>query len=226
MNCLSCDVEIIPEVTWKNVFILDRPNLLCKDCESSLEKISGNRCKRCSRPSKGNVCSDCQWWEKQMDRDSLDFNYSTFKYNTRMQEMIAKWKYRGDYYLGEAFRFSFLASFYERFSFLKKEAIVVPIPLSEERQLERCFNQAEMLAGFLPIKMKNALSRVHGEKQSKKSRRERICTENPFFLTQTLNKPVILVDDIYTTGTTLRHAAQLLKDSGTPSVYSMTLVRG
>src|SRR5690606_12881635 len=98
--------------------------------------------------------------------------------------------------------------------------------LSKERLMERGFKQAKMLADFLPIEMVEPLSRVHGEKQSKKTRQERMIAENPFFIKETINKKVILVDDIYTTGTTLRHAATLLKEHGCPEVYSLTLIRG
>ncbi|WP_339213858.1 phosphoribosyltransferase family protein [Ornithinibacillus sp. FSL M8-0202] len=142
-----------------------------------------------------------------------------------MQDIIAKWKYRGDYELGTVFEESYTTYFQKAFASIKN-AVIIPIPLSMERLQERCFNQAEMLASFLSLKKMNILSRTHGEKQSKKSRNERIYSENPFILQEKLNNPVILVDDIYTTGTTLRHAAKLLKDAGCPEVYSYTLIRG
>ncbi len=143
-----------------------------------------------------------------------------------MQDVIAKWKYRGDYILGTAFKQDFIRSFSKRFSFLKKEALLVPIPLSKERMHERGFNQAKVLAEFLPRPCEDILTRVDSEKQSKKSREERIYTANPFNLTKIVNKPVILVDDIYTTGTTLRHAGTILKAHGCPEVYALTLIRG
>jgi len=166
------------------------------------------------------------WWEEKEKNESLQFNYSIFTYNPFMKEVIAKWKYRGDYYLGYIFENYLMEAFKENFSFLKKNGFVVPIPLSEERLLERGFNQAKMIADFLPIETKEILTRLHGEKQSKKSRMERIISKNPFFITESINKPVLLVDDIYTTGTTLRHAARLLKKHGCPNVYALTLVRG
>ncbi|WP_156288302.1 ComF family protein [Oceanobacillus salinisoli] len=226
MDCAWCQSEIIPQSSWSNLFLLDKPALLCPDCEGELEWIHGNRCIRCSRTTPDTQCSDCLWWEKQGGRDSIQFNFSVFTYNSIMQAIITKWKYRGDYYLGNVFKEYFITAFYEKFAFLKKDAIVVPIPLSEERLMERCFNQAKMLAEFLPLDSKEVISRKDGEKQSKKTRKERIFSENPFFITEPINKSVILVDDIYTTGTTLRHTAKLLEEHGCPNVYTMTLVRG
>ncbi|MEC5422864.1 ComF family protein [Virgibacillus sp. C22-A2] len=226
MHCLWCNDPIIVEISWANLVMPPKPKSLCKQCEAELEMIKGKRCEHCSRHSDAPVCSDCIWWNENTSRDTIIFNHSVFVYNTFMQDMMAKWKYRGDYHLCHVFKNQFIQSFKETFSFLKKEAVIVPIPLSEERILERGFNQARVLADFLPLENKDILRRIHGEKQSKKTRNERIHTKNPFILNESINKTTILVDDIYTTGTTLRHAATLLKDQGSPEVYTYTLVRG
>lgn len=225
MHCVWCNQLIIRNTSWGNLFYPEKTSVLCNLCTSQLEVIEGKRCKRCSRKSDEPICRDCLWWQNEK-KESLDFNFSIYRYNERMQEMIAKWKYRGDYVIGEAFKTEFQRNFHNVFSNIKKEMVAIPIPLSKERIQERAFNQAEMLARFLTIDVRLILQRSHGEKQSKKSRRERIRTENPFFITETLNKSVVLVDDIYTTGATLRHAASLLKNNGVPNVYSFTLIRG
>ncbi|WLV23986.1 ComF family protein [Aciduricibacillus chroicocephali] len=154
----------------------------------------------------------------------MDGNQSVYTYNSHMKEMIYQWKYRGDYEVG----FSFMQDINDAFRKLgtEKKTIVVPIPLSEERLAERGFNQALQLASFIPKKSALLLRRVHGEKQSKKTRRERITAENPFIIEEKVEKPVILVDDIYTTGATLHKAAAVLKRAGCPRVESLTLVRG
>jgi len=158
--------------------------------------------------------------------DRLNKNFSIYSYNEYMKEVIAKWKYRGDYVLGEMFKELFVQRFHQHFSTIRKNAVIMSIPLSKERLFERGFNQAFMLATFLTAKVNESLQRVHNEKQSKKSRRERLKTTNPFNLTKPINKPVILVDDIYTTGQTIRHAASVLKRNGCPQVYAYTLIRG
>ncbi|GAA0589753.1 comF operon protein ComFC [Virgibacillus siamensis] len=224
MDCLWCDNEIIPEINWTTLFMLPEPEKLCQSCRGKLIELDGKRCEKCSRLSSKSICDDCRWWKEH--KDPLMFNYSIFQYNERMQEMVARWKYRGDYCLGEAFRKQFRNGFRQSFSFLTKQAVAVPIPLSHERLMERGFNQAELLSRFLPVPTRNALSRVHGEKQSKKTRYERITAINPFRLSMAVDKPVVLVDDIYTTGTTLRHAASILKDGGSTEIYALTLIRG
>ncbi|WP_339227320.1 ComF family protein [Oceanobacillus sp. FSL K6-2867] len=226
MYCLACQDEIIIQITWANLFQLSQPTAICEECAAGLKLLEGGRCKKCSRTTEEVICSDCLFWERQAEMNTIEFNYSVFVYNEKIQDIVAKWKYRGDYALGEVFRDYVSRAFRKRFSFLNKESLAVPIPLSTERAMERGFNQAYQLADFLPIASSNVLSRKHGEKQSKKSRMERIATENPFFIRKSINKAVVLVDDIYTTGTTLRHAAQLLKQHGCPNVYAFTLIRG
>jgi competence protein ComFC len=226
VNCLWCHEEVLVEVNWTTIILPTKVKRICNKCEKDLKELSGNRCRRCSREINTEICDDCIWWGNyHHGEDVIDFNYSVFPYTSHMQDVIAKWKYRGDYQLGHLFENQFVHHFHQKFKGIK-DIIAVPIPLSSERMQERCFNQAEMLCSFLRIQTVGMLTRVHGEKQSKKSRKERISSENPFYLVQKLNKPVILVDDIYTTGTTLRHAARLLKTAGCPNVYTYTLVRG
>ncbi|WP_052360647.1 ComF family protein [Oceanobacillus manasiensis] len=224
MYCLWCDQEIISSVNWGNLMLPPRSLTLCEECEGKLERITGSRCEKCSRKSAEQICSDCQWWSTQK-REVLAKNHSIYVYNAFMKEIIAKWKYRGDYVLKKVFEEAFLEAFRKEFG-KYKDTVLVPIPLSDARLAERGFNQAEALARQLPIQSKNLLTRTDSEKQSKKSRKQRIAGKNPFIMTETLNKPAILVDDIYTTGTTLRHAAELLRQNGCPKVSSYTLIRG
>ncbi|TXL65012.1 ComF family protein [Cerasibacillus terrae] len=225
--CLWCASEMITETTWSNLLSLSQPQKLCKTCKGKLQIITGNRCQKCSRESKSKICTDCKYWGKLLkNNDPLEKNYSIYSYNEFMKEVIAKWKYRGDYVLVEIFQTEFIRHFNTYIKNQMKEAIIIPIPLSKERLATRKFNQAQALTSFITQDKINILERVNSEKQAKKSRMERIQSENPFNLLEPINKPVILVDDIYTTGTTLRHVAQILKDNGCPSVYGYTLIRG
>lgn len=223
MNCLCCNERVIPEISWQNVFFFMTPAPVCPACKHMLYMLKGKRCTVCSREYEERVCPDCRKWETFYRKDDpLTYNYSIYAYNPKIREILARWKYRGDYQLGGMFKEPFRGSFRNRFP---SEAMIVPIPLSHERMMERAFNQAQMLASFLSTEIHPILARIHGEKQSKKTRKERLGTTNPFKLTKTIHKPVILVDDLYTTGITLRHAAVLLRDNGCPEVYAYTLIR-
>lgn len=215
------------EINWKNLIVLPKKEKLCMKCRKQLEIISGKRCSLCSRTSLKTVCSDCKKWKSHPVLSGIiEFNYSIYRYNGIMKELVSKWKYRSDYILGDTFKHLFLQTFNEIFLPVAPDCIIVPIPLSKERKLLRGFNQAEQLASFLPRQNNNIISRMHSEKQSKKSRLERISMENPFIVHKRVNKPVILVDDIYTTGATIHNAGALLIENGCPKVFAYTLIRG
>lgn len=200
---------------------------LCELCEKKLEYITGNKCIVCSRESAESTCYDCERWnDLYAGKDPLKQNLSIYLYNEFMQELITKWKYRGDYIIGHIFQYTVMAQYRSYDSLLKSRITIVPIPLTKEREDERGFNQAQMIANFIQAPQENVLTRILNEKQSKKSRSERMMTNNPFKLVKPLNNPVLLVDDIYTTGRTLRHAAQLLIESGCPEVSALTICRG
>lgn len=222
MNCLWCDEEVIPELSWKNIVLLSEPKSLCEPCEKQLKKLQGERCIKCSRQSTESICLDCQFWEED---DPLEFNRSVYSYNPHIRAMIAQWKYRGDYILAHLFKPLFIRTFIEEYSFLMKEALLIPIPLSDERIEERGFNQAKVLADFLPLPNQDLLTRIHQEKQAKKTRFERISANNPFIMNERIDQKVILIDDMYTTGTTLRQASVVLREKGCPEIYSFTLIR-
>lgn len=227
MHCLWCDRQMIPDLNWSTLLFLRKPSHLCKACANQLEQLIGNQCRRCGRLVDASVCNDCRQWDHYYNHtDVLMMNRSVFVYNPMMQEIITRWKYRGDYTLGYLFRSYIERSLQSYRRILPKQVSVVPIPLSGERLKERGFNQAKMLADFFPMSQANVLGRVHHEKQSKKTKEQRLQSKNLFHLTNKINKTVLLVDDIYTTGTTLRHAASVLKQNGCPDVYAWTLIRG
>ncbi|KGX86790.1 ComF family protein [Pontibacillus marinus] len=225
MHCLWCDQKILPEVTWLTFLTPHKIKVLCEECKEKFSFIVGPVCIRCNRPmeGKGKTCYDCERWIAQ--NPSLECNISVFEYNSFMQEVISKWKYRGDYVLAELFREDVQQRFDEAFSHLNN-LVVVPIPLSEERLQERGFNQAEAIASFVNYPSENAIKRIHTEKQSKKSRKERMTSTNPFQIQKPQRSTIVLIDDIYTTGRTLHHAAEVLKLSGAQEVHAFTLIRG
>jgi len=231
-RCLYCHKVITPVVSWGSIFSTEKEQLLCPTCEGRLEKIAGETCRKCSRPfhhlpeqfREGELCHDCRRWEEDPDwQGFLERNHSLYLYNEFLKELIATYKFRGDYVLARIFT-----------DFFKKEItnitpdLLVPIPLSEARLYERGFNQAKAVLTFAGFPSADILTRVHSEKQSKKSREERIHIPQVFKVDpdfEIQGSRILLVDDIYTTGSTLRHAAKLLKEAGAASVQSLTIAR-
>ncbi|WP_377892357.1 ComF family protein [Alkalihalobacillus sp. R86527] len=159
---------------------------------------------------------------------ALVHNRSLFEYNDFIKRVLVIYKYRGDVEAGRAFNNMFTKEIRKSYRFIDG---VVPIPLSYERLYERGFNQCEIWLEKGSHTINNCLVRTnHEEKQSKKSRAERINrTEQMFQVTNQsliLGKKLLVIDDLYTTGTTIYHAAHSLVKNGASKVYSLTLCRG
>ncbi|MBX0357541.1 ComF family protein [Halobacillus sp. Nhm2S1] len=221
MRCLSCHTEIIPEVTWSTFWKPPTKDVACLLCMEKLNEISEPFCPQCHRPDHKGVCKDCQLWEKT-HTDVLERNVSVFPYNEFHKDIVARWKYRGDYVLVDIYKETIQRK-WSASGF--KGMQVIHVPLSEERIQERGFNQAEAIIGLLGERSISPFERTHSEKQSKRGKRDRMYSKNPFQLIEATSKPVVLVDDIYTTGRTIRHMAALLKETGCPSVSSFTIFR-
>ncbi|AIM16225.1 MULTISPECIES: ComF family protein [Neobacillus] len=230
--CYICQERIRPDISWKALFSPEKEPFICTDCRGKFERIEGETCRICSRPFQQidnpfrdeDVCYDCIRWEEDPEwQGVLKKNTSIFVYNEFLKAVIAKFKYRGDYMLAKVFS----EMFRKKVQGLVAD-VFVPIPLSEERLYERGFNQAEAILTEAGLQPSNILTRIHTEKQSKKSRTERIHLPQVFQLLsnpQIEGKKIVLIDDIYTTGSTLRHAAKLLKYAGATTIQSITIGR-
>jgi ComF family protein len=114
--------------------------------------------------------------------------------------------------------------------------MIVPVPLHPTKEREREFNQAERLARRLGAAMRipvnNRLLRrvVPTRTQTQLSRQERLANvRNAFALrgSQRLNgEPIVLVDDVLTTGATTSACAQVLRAAGAGEVCVWTVARG
>ncbi|MDF2606869.1 MAG: late competence protein [Bacillales bacterium] len=233
MICLYCLKDYDKEVTWATIFKADNKGL-CPECSNYLEPISEEKCGKCGREYdeqwfvNKHICRDCIAWENQPDYKEVKIkNTSLYKYNNFAKEFVAKWKYRGDYELVYAFSDEIKKLYKRKY---KKFDYIITIPLSKERSYERSFNQSEAIAKLMDQKkIIQVFKRVESNKQSKKKKIERIHSENPFIMTDfksTIDKKVLIVDDIYTTGTTMYRISKLLYEAGASEISTFALFRG
>jgi ComF family protein len=117
---------------------------------------------------------------------------------------------------------------------ISKATICIPIPLHPARFRSRGFNQAEVLgkliAARLNIPVRTDILRwvkLTTPQVSMKTREERLGNMKKVFQTvQTVqNMHIILFDDVFTTGATMRSAANTLKRAGAKSVWAVTVAR-
>jgi ComF family protein len=114
--------------------------------------------------------------------------------------------------------------------------LIIPIPLSKHRRLERGFNQAELIAGPISKRLRSPIdgqtltrklhTPIHRIGMDQKARE--LSVRNAFEVTRpklVAGKSILLIDDVLTSGATVSNAAKVLKKSGAAKVYVFTLAR-
>lgn len=112
--------------------------------------------------------------------------------------------------------------------------IIIPIPLHRKRMEKRGYNQAELIAEALgktlciPVDSRLMKRKVNTRPQKELDYRERKQNMKNAFLLKGENRyrRILLVDDIYTTGSTIEAAAELLKRNGAENVFFLTIAMG
>jgi ComF family protein len=113
--------------------------------------------------------------------------------------------------------------------------VIVPVPLHPARLRAREFNQSLLLADQLshhmgrPVSTTNLVRVAATDPQTTLSRQARLRNlRNAFEIRKPQDleeKRILLVDDVFTTGTTLNECAKILRKAGTGSVFALTLAR-
>lgn len=196
------------------------------------------RCPLCDRPTNQGVCRDC---ERQIR--ACQFNNPTFwhedrlrgfawgRYDGALKQAIATIKYHDHPELARPLG-HWLGKAWEHSHRELPNAMVMPIPMFAEKQKQRGFNQAELLAEAfcqitrLPLERRGIVRVRSTEAQFGLSATERTQNlKDAIQLHPTFSKraaihkrprPVILLDDIYTTGATVQAATQALQREGIP----------
>lgn len=219
--CVYCFKNVDRTVTWSQFFHLKQA--LCQSCLSQFVFLNyESSCTHCSKSKVKSICSDCKRWKRL--GSALERNYSLIAYTEFIKQYVFDWKYAGDIVLFKGLQS--LIKPREVIKILKLDKFkVIPIPIHLERKNERAFNQSSLIASLFPYVDETILIRVNNEKQSERNKAERLNSENPFQVKKRGNVSILLIDDLYTTGTTLRHAAVKLKEAGYGRIVSFTLFR-
>jgi len=205
---------------------------LCSDCEKKIivEKIF--YCPRCLETRNFlEVCPDCR------AGSFLDGLYVIAPYHDQLVSKTIKLiKYNLAWDLAEEVITKYFRDYFVSNNYWDSEYFLTPIPLHQRRYLERGFNQAELIAKILEQTRGNKLSETYFLKrkkynppQAKLSGQARRNNVKDIFQVDNhsyLNKKILLIDDVYTTGATMQEAAKALKESGIAKVYGLALAKG
>ena len=201
--CLGCG-----EALYKN------EKYICTKCLYSLPKTNFHK-------SRQNMISELFWGKIQVENAT---SYCFFHKKGLLQNIIHNLKYKGVKEVGQELGKHLGSELIE--SDFSAIDVVVPVPLHNKRIKERGYNQSEWIARGIagvmekPLDNKSIIRAVNTETQTKKTRESRWDNVKDIFTVKKseniVNKHILLIDDVITTGSTLEScAATILNEKNT-----------
>lgn len=206
-SCLSCRREIADGSEFS----------LCGNCMKNLQVINGTICEICGEEILENnkLCDTC----KNTEYD-FDLSRSYVKYLDVATNIVKRLKYSSKKYYAEyiAKLMSTNKTYFESVDYLTF------VPIGTKRRKERGFNQAEEIAReigkIMNLPVVNLLVKSGNEKHqaglNQRERRENLAGTieiNDDVKSLVKNKTIMIIDDVFTTGSTLSECARVIKRS-------------
>lgn len=207
---------------------------ICANCFAHLSFDTHSRCLVCDKHSlDGRTHPPCR------GKHHIDGSFSSIRYSHIAKKLMYVFKYEPyishlHEVLGELLYEGLIQK--EVFhTVLTKNSVLLPIPLSSQKERRRGYNQAELLARSLSLRFSlpvvSWLKRTKNTRsQTELNRQERSQNVVGVFGLRSnvqfdQHTTVFLIDDVLTTGATLSEAAAVLKKSGIKEVWGITLAQ-
>ncbi len=181
--------------------------------------------------------------EKQAEfeiNNNLNSNYYfqehlyVFQYQGKIRQILLDYKFNNQAYLYKTI-VNFLLKNKKFFQILKSYDTIVPVPISKKRRKERGYNQSELIAREIAkrleitydnkslLKVKNIIEQ---SKLNKEEREKNIQGVYQLRNKQILeNKKILLLDDIYTTGSTVNECSKILSIAKPNKIGVLTIAK-
>jgi competence protein ComFC len=211
--------------------LLNPHPLLCSLCSDLLELLDPNeRCSQCFSSEynpKIKLCVHCLHELPFLDRIAAVFDYTG-----PAATLIKKFKYSDMPHLKKGIA-AYMAAQFLQLDWPAPD-LIVPVPITFPHLFERGFNQsallAEELTAFIPGKACDILKRKSGDySQAGLNRTQRLQLSGETFTCKTSeglsDKVILLVDDVTTTGSTLRRCAEALQMHYPKSIYALVFCK-
>lgn len=193
-------------------------NSLCKNCELMLSKYEIN----------------CIKDYKQDNKRYFDYLFCALRYENKVREKIIEYKFNEKSYLYKTFT-KIIIKNKKIYGFLKLYDIIISVPMFEDKKAVRGYNQSELIAKEIAKQVglkfeKDVLIKIKNTKvQSTLTKTQRMeNVKNAFWVTDNtkiIDKNIILIDDIYTTGGTVNECSKILKQAGAKEICVVTIAK-
>lgn len=205
---------------------------LCPECWKKISWISDPKCAICGTPFEidvSKICTSCLNEKPKFDRA-----ISVFKYDNFSKEIILKLKHFDTTHIAK--RLSMLMYKTAQIE-IDNSDLIVPVPIHFTKRLKRKYNQSEFLAKnigemsdvkYEPRFLKKIKITPQQEGLSAKNRKKNVV--GSFGVDEKYsgfieNKKIILVDDVFTTGSTVDECSKILKKYKAESITVVTIAK-
>lgn len=158
-----------------------------------------------------------------------------FKYEDIIREKIINYKFENKVYLYRTFSEAIIRNKQNR-DFIKQYDILIPVPIHKERKKQRGYNQSELITRIIADEVGSIKLQVNVLKKDKNivaqstlnkvKREENIKEVYKIVNSEKIkNKKVLILDDIYTTGSTVNECSKVLKEEGCKDVGVITIAK-
>ena len=198
-------------------------------CFQKLAFLEEPLCFRCGCPLQQEEQEYCRACSRQIF--SFEQNLPLLLYNDAARFSVAHFKYRGRQEFALPYARLWWSRRGEELRRLEPD-VLIPVPIHRSRLRRRGYNQAALFAyeleklSGIPCREDLLIRSKHTGAQKELGRRERLANmENAFRLQKRPEgiRCAVLVDDIFTTGSTLESCSRVLKEAGVERVYALTL---
>ncbi|MBQ4068818.1 MAG: ComF family protein [Lachnospiraceae bacterium] len=207
-------------------------DLIHKECREKLPYITGAKCLKCGKSVENaevEFCYDCTKTEHIYDKGRC-----LYSHNGQMKKSLYDFKYKNKREYAKAYGEELVNNL--KYEILAWNAdVIMPVPLHKSKLRHRGYNQAELIARELSRRLEIPMDskilkrtrKTRAQKELNDSDRKK-NVKNAFIVDKSIvkYKKVILVDDIYTTGSTIDSCAKVLKEKGVEKVYYVSLSVG
>ena len=207
----------------------------------ALDLIFPPICGFCEKIDKNYICNDCIKIVNTIAVNKQDtYNNKFFKkhlyifqYEDIIREKLLKFKFENKSYLHRTFAEAILNN-KENIKFIEQYDYLIPVPIHKKRKKHRGYNQSELIASTISeevknIKLKNNIIKKYKNiiPQSSLNKEQRVKNIiNVYKITNKniiKNKKILLLDDIYTTGSTVNECGRILIEGGCKEVGIITI---
>ena len=216
--------------------------------EKILNLIYPPTCGICGKIDKNFLCAECLKAVNLLKRNHIDFydkkdnyynkHFYIFEYNDLIRDKILDYKFNNNAYLYKTFE-KILINDKIICDFINCYDIIIPVPIHKRRKRERGYNQTELIIKTYIKESKkntlmynNVLIKVKNNNRqselSKKERKENVkdayCLDN--IKSHLLEgKKILIFDDIYTTGNTVKECARVLNEARVKTIDVLTIAK-